>query len=222
MRDKKGQFVKGHPAPITAFKKGCPAPKTAFKKGHIPWIKDKHHTIESRQKISQAKKGKSIKHSGQFTKEKISGAKNVNWKGGQCKIWGYVYFLRHNHPRANKVGYVKRSIIIMEERLGRYLNFKEIVHHINNIRDDDRFENLQLFKNEFEHKSFHCKKRGKFFKKGHIPWHKGRKNVYSQETIEKIRNCPTRHSFQKGYVPWNKGLKNWRKIIANHKLNCSP
>jgi hypothetical protein len=32
----------------------------------------------------------------------------------------------------------------MEQHLGRYLEKEEQVHHINEIRDDDRIENLQI------------------------------------------------------------------------------
>jgi len=37
--------------------------------------------------------------------------------------------------------------------------------------------------------------------KGQIPWNKGKTNVYSKETINKIKEK------LKGHIPWNKGLK---------------
>ena len=44
-------------------------------------------------------------------------------------------------------GWVLEHIFIMEKIIGRKINHKkEIVHHINHIRDDNRLENLQLFK----------------------------------------------------------------------------
>jgi len=92
------------------------------------------------------------------------GSKNPYWKGGQFKDKkGYVYILKHEHPRVNKYGYILRSHLVMEKILGRYLTFKEIVHHINEIRDDDRPENLKLFANSSEHQKFHHPK-GKNFK----------------------------------------------------------
>ena len=36
-------------------------------------------------------------------------------------------------------------ILIMEERLGRYLTQDENVHHRNGVRDDNRPENLELW-----------------------------------------------------------------------------
>ncbi len=43
----------------------------------------------------------------------------------------------------------------MEKYIGRKLNSKEQIHHINGIRDDNRIENLQLCKNWSEHVTIH-------------------------------------------------------------------
>ena len=56
---------------------------------------------------------------------------------------------------------------IRAEKLDRYLEREEVVHHINEIKDDDRPENLTLFKNQGEHATYHNKKRKK--KKGNKP-----------------------------------------------------
>jgi len=45
--------------------------------------------------------------------------------------------------------------IVMEEWLFRKLNHNEDVHHINEIRDDNRLENLRLCSSRKEHFSFH-------------------------------------------------------------------
>jgi len=89
-------------------------------------------------------------------REKMSGVRHHNWKGGINRHpEGYVYVLSKSHPRRNKAGYVYQHILVMEEHLGRYLNRKEVVHHINGIKDDNRIKNLQLFSSNAEHMRHH-------------------------------------------------------------------
>ncbi len=57
---------------------------------------------------------------------------------------GYFMVKSPDHPRANKQGYVHRSWLVMEEKLGRLLQPTEIAHHKNEIPDDDRPENLEV------------------------------------------------------------------------------
>lgn len=88
---------------------------------------------------------------------KKSGEKHPNWKGGKWKCGeGYVYVLSKNHPRKNARKYVYEHILVMEKSLGRYLNKKEVVHHVNGVKDDNRIENLMLFKNNWEHLAYHA------------------------------------------------------------------
>lgn len=70
------------------------------------------------------------------------GELNNSWKGGQCRMEGYVFILKPSHPRARADGYVKRAWLVLEEKLGRYLLPGSDVHHINGIKDDDRPENV--------------------------------------------------------------------------------
>jgi hypothetical protein len=73
------------------------------------------------------------------------------WKGGEITRLGYVFIKVKNHPHADILGYVKRSRLVMEAYLGRYLTPEEAIHHLNEIRDDDRLENLQLCSSNSEH-----------------------------------------------------------------------
>jgi len=52
-----------------------------------------------------------------------------------------------DHPRAkSNNGYVFEHVLVMEETIGRYLDYPgETVHHKNGISDDNRPENLELW-----------------------------------------------------------------------------
>lgn len=80
------------------------------------------------------------------------GKGNTHWKGGRIKtIFGYIKIYKPEHPYSQADGYVPEHRLIMEESLKRYLTKKEVVHHINGIRDDNRIENLELFPNNRIH-----------------------------------------------------------------------
>ncbi len=68
----------------------------------------------------------------------------------------YVRIRKPEHPRANKQGQVKRSVLVMEEAIGRYLLPNERVHHKHGLRDDNRIENLVLI-TPSQHMSLHMK-----------------------------------------------------------------
>jgi len=119
------------------FKGKCFNPLNTFKKGHKTWNKDKHPDYVQREN-------------------------HPMWNGGvKIKASGYVLIRAIDHPNRNKQGYVPEHRLVMEKHLGRYLHPKEVVHHINEIVNDNRLENLQLFKNNGEHISYHCLKKPK-------------------------------------------------------------
>ena len=81
--------------------------------------------------------------------------KHSNWKGGKTKKDGYVYIRlspdNFYYPMARKSGYVREHRLVMAKSLGRCLQFDEIVHHINNIRDDNRLDNLEIIRGAVYH-----------------------------------------------------------------------
>lgn len=67
---------------------------------------------------------------------------------------GYIFVKSHNHPRANAHGRVAEHRLIMEEHVGRILESTEFVHHKNGIKDDNRIENLMIFRTNKEHHEY--------------------------------------------------------------------
>ncbi len=111
-------------------------------------------------------------HTGKFvsqeTRDKIRKSRiGISYIGRSKRFRGkrigrtdkYIQVYKPDHLYASKEGYVMEHRLVMEEKIGRYLLPTEEVHHINHIRNDNRIENLHLFKSKQEHARFHMKQR---------------------------------------------------------------
>ena len=96
-------------------------------------------------------------------KEKLSlvsqGNQNPRWRGGRNRTKaGYVLIYLPDHPNARK-NCVFEHRLVVEKHLGRYLTQKEVVHHIDGNKENNKIENLMVFQSTGKHMSFHVKVR---------------------------------------------------------------
>ena len=99
----------------------------------------------------EIKKGQHLSPNTEFKK----GQRGAHTKGGYRNPVGYLWVWQPKHHRANKSGYVLNSVIVMEQIIGRPLLDAELVHHSNQIKSDDRPENLKIM-NKNQHLSLHA------------------------------------------------------------------
>lgn len=97
-----------------------------------------------------ASKRKDIDWSTKF----LSGEDSPNYNGGKyIDDKGYVRVLKPDHPK-NIRGYTYEHRLVIEQYLCRYLQPWETVHHINEIKIDNRLSNLFLCTPQ-EHSALH-------------------------------------------------------------------
>ncbi|MDA2921712.1 NUMOD3 domain-containing DNA-binding protein [Patescibacteria group bacterium AH-259-L07] len=98
---------------------------------------------ETKRKISIANKGKYI------------GVENPRWRDGKYKNNGYRYFRMPEHPFINIKGYIAEHRYMAECLLGRFLEKIEVIHHIDENKENNLPENLYLFSSESGHRRHH-------------------------------------------------------------------
>jgi len=74
---------------------------------------------------------------------------------------GYIMVQCPEHPHADSKGYVRKHRLVMEERLGRILDPRELIHHINGDKADNRIENLEIMPLSAHTAKHHIGKKGR-------------------------------------------------------------
>lgn len=99
-------------------------------------LRIKTRTLKEASNTERCRKGNIIRNTGK---------NHPKWKGGIYQDPdGYIRIKKPNHPRVDMQGYVRRSHLVAEKTIGRYLYPSEMTHHENEIRDDDRPENIKV------------------------------------------------------------------------------
>ena len=112
----------------------------------------------------------------------VSGEHNPHYGGGKyIDDKGYIRILNQDHPY-NIKGYVYEHRTVFEAYLGRHLQPWETVHHINEIKVDNRVSNLYLCTVP-EHSAVH--REGKKPSDSHREKMRENMNKRNQETREK-------------------------------------
>ena len=130
-------------------------------KGRIPWNKGKKDCYSKKtiKKMSESRKGEKNPFFGKTHTKKtrkimkknhpdVKGEKNPFFKGEKISRENdYVFVYSPNHPRIlnkNNGCRVKEHILVMEKKLGRYLEADEVIHHIDYNKKNNNCSNLFL------------------------------------------------------------------------------
>ena len=155
-------FYKGHPQYNTG--------RTHFKKGHIPWMEGKHHSEESKKKMSEARKGRKLSkkwrrklseakkgkkpknfwmlHTPEGIKkasESRKGDRNPSWRGGKSfEPYGLEFNKKLKEQIRKRDNYRCQECFRHQDELydkkGR--KYKLIVHHIDYNKQNNKENNL--------------------------------------------------------------------------------
>jgi len=108
------------------------------------------------------------------------------WKGGRViDQFGYVHVWAPDHFQALKNGYVAEHRLVMANHLGRRLKSTEIVHHINENKQDNRLENLEITTTALHGKEHN-----------HLGRHKERPHLYKGKCS--FKGCGDKAGFKSG------------------------
>ena len=78
----------------------------------------------------------------------------MNVTGRKKNKAGYILLCIHDHPNSDRNGHIFEHRVVVEMYCGRFLKSGEDVHHKNEIKHDNRIENLEIISHS-EHTILH-------------------------------------------------------------------
>ena len=137
----------------------------------------------------------------------------------KVKSNGYMALFIPGHPHSFGRGYVYEHRYLMECKIGRYLEKKEIVHHLDGNKTNNDIDNLELCNSISEHKIYHRNKESKL----RIP---GEENVIIKcacgcgNEFPKFDSSGRERTYHKGCSLRTKVSKDKKQIRELQKVNC--
>jgi hypothetical protein len=126
-------------------------------------MKGKHHSEETKRKISEKRKG-GIKSPNAYSFPK--GKENPNFNNNQINNEGYVWIKSDILELNRQKGYAKRCNVVWYEKTGEIIKEPYFLHHKDENKRNDVFDNLEKVTRR-SHAKKHLKERnkeGKFLK----------------------------------------------------------
>jgi len=120
--------------------------KNTSKEGHRFY--GGHHSEKTKKLIGQKSKEKFTETYLEKIREKHKGMKKRT-------LNGYILINDYEHPNRDSQNNVLEHVLVMTEYLGRALTDKEIIHHIDGNRKNNKLENLYLSPSRSSHMKTH-------------------------------------------------------------------
>lgn len=96
---------------------------------------------------------------GHRTRIQPKGEKSHAWKGGIIQKKGRHLTYMPEHARANSIGYVPCSFLIIEKAINKIVPITAVIHHHDSNKGNDENTNLVVCENDGYHKLLHQRKR---------------------------------------------------------------